>query len=249
MPIIKFLLDSVNRTIILPTDNTSAFTWSFSDIAQSVGSFGGRTPLKQQLNFIKSLKFNGCKLPMNSYVMVDLNDIKLDLQPIGKEIYFTGYGTGTLMGYHFGCTAKTQKNIIIIKPKSNGIIYFNPVLSRIFSITTQFYSGSMPYNLTPDYQQYILISGNPTLLQLSDPNDNILINTGELIFILTPITSLNDTINLELNSIYGYNCIRYNNNTLTLPYDSSSIIYTQLVNVYYNSKRLLMEFEAETDET
>jgi hypothetical protein len=247
---VTMLLDSINRNITdmsTTKQSTYYYTWTLSPVQGSISTYAGKVTLKSPIENATSLMLKQCKLPMNSHASTDLNDIKVDILSFGKEGFFSTYTADTLVGYHFSCTAVIERNYLKLTPKGKGIIYFNPPLTNLTTLSLRFFSGSMPYELIRDFDTYILVSGNPTILKLQDTSTTIPITSGELIFIVTPILSINSTVNNAINSTYGYNVIKVTDTTLSIPLDTSEIFWTQKVVVYYASRRLLLEFDFELE--
>jgi hypothetical protein len=232
---ITIILDSLNRIF---NSSKSTFTWAISNMGSpSANLLSGSILTNNNLSNISKIVVHKTSIPYNSATVHSA--IRCLLQPLPNSFYFGNNFNSSQQPFHIEFSAEPCNNRIALKPKTKELV-FSPALNSLDRITATFYNPYNVYNFESDNGYFTVIFGITTLFVASDALSGVIpMNSGDTVYILSPVNSPNAEINAALNATSGYGVTKIASNIFSIPLDTSAAApYTETnVFVYFGSRR------------
>lgn len=235
-------LDSRNR--LMTNQSNSEYTWNI----HSAGLPGqvGDVRIQDTIQQVIQMTVGSFWLPLPPSVGTYYGKIRMLIREFAPQSnlvteFLTITNAPSTSSYHFEFNVQQIVNGRAFLTPVNPTYSFRKPFAQLNTLTLSFRT---PFNILifdPDRGVYTITYGNPTLFTIINPAFTGL-NTGDLIYVLNS-NSGSAVIDNALTNTAGWIITKVSNTSFTIPLDSSALIGTQVSNVYYGAKRLVVPVE------
>lgn len=196
------ILDSANRS---DDSTTYSYKWDITSVSNASNFLSGKSFINGDISNIKKITISQFDIPVSPFLEPIYERLKCYMEFITGASYFPDLH-GNFIPFHFSfdTTYNRRSRRLLLNP-SLDTIHFDPPMTNIDYIQLHFYDPFNVYRIPSDNATTTLSYGGTlypfyTMFTINPPNTYIPINTGDVVNIITPITSISLDYNKELDS-------------------------------------------------